>query len=121
MRKLFLSLAIIAGSLTFFSCADDLDAQEINPVNVETRNSANDIILSESQQSALNHIYNFCVQNYAKEIGEAAYIFENPTNSEKIAVIRFCDYCLDGGDTICEMWQWDEIRDFVWPDGYGKF
>lgn len=121
MRKLFLSVALICAAVFNSSCADDLEAQEIQPVQVETRNAESTIFLTEIQQRALDKIYNFCVEFYEKEIGEAAYLFERPTNEEKIAVVRFCDYCCDNGDTICEIPDYDEIREILWPNGYGKF
>ncbi len=113
MKKLFLSLALIAGSLVCFSCADDLEAQE----KVETRSN-----LTIIQQKALNYMYKFCVDNFSEELKQASYDFENPTNEEKISVIRFCDYCLDEkGDFLCEQSEYDEIREILWPNGFGEF
>jgi hypothetical protein len=122
MRKLFLSVALICAAVFNSSCADDLEAQEIVVTEkVETRQSESTIFLTEIQQGALNKIYDFCVEFYGKELGEAAYLFERPTNEEKIAVIRFSDYCCDNGDTICEIPDYDEIREILWPNGYGEF
>ena len=122
MRKIiWYVFAVICVGLNS-SCADDLDAQEIIvPEKAETRQPESTIKLTEIQQRALNKIYDFCVEFYSKELGEAAYLFENPTTEEKIAVVRFCDFCIDQGDTICEIPDYDEIREILWPDGYGVF
>ena len=119
MRKFWWS-ALICLAVINCSCSDDLDAQEFQPIQAETRNP--DVIkLTEIQQKALDIVYAYCAEFYKKELGEAAYVFECPTNEEKVAVIRFCDYCIDKGDEICEIPEFDYIRDIIWPDGYGVF
>ena len=121
MKKLFLSMAIFAVGINFISCADDLDAQEIFvPEKAETRQTESTKI-TKIQQKALDEIYKFCVESYGKELEKKSYNLENPTNEEKIAVIKYCDYELDQGDYICEMPEYDEIREILWPYGYGIF
>ena len=122
MRKIIWWSALICLAVVNYSCADDLDAQEIQPNLTETRNAESTIILAEKQQSALNYLYEYCVENFSKELGEAAYIFVEPTNEEKIAVVRFVDYCLDNtGDFLCEIPAYDDVKEILWPDGFGVF
>lgn len=119
MRKLFFAMAIFAVGFNLISCADDLEAQEIT--ETKTRIS-DDIKLSELQQKSLNWLYFNCAQKYAKEISAVGLVFENPTNEQKLQVIRFCDYFCDyTGKYVCEFPEYDDVREILWPNGFGDF
>lgn len=40
---------------------------------------------------------------------------------EKRDVIRKADMADDAGDVLAEMPEYDDVKSFVWPNGYGKF
>ena len=118
MKKLFLSLALIAGSLMVCSCADDLEAHE----EMKTRNQENTIILSEAQKKSLDWLYFNCATQYAQEISAVGLVFINPTIDEEVQVVRFCDYfCDETGKYVCEFPEYDDVKEILWPDGFGEF
>lgn len=46
---------------------------------------------------------------------------ENISLFEKRDVIRKADMADDAGDVLAEMPEYDDVKNFVWPNGYGKF
>ena len=92
-------------------------------VNARPAQIISDIYLSESQQIALNAIYDFCVEAYSEELESTNYAgIVNPSNREKIAVVRYCEFRFDpSGDSFLEIDGYEDIEEILWPDGFGNF
>ena len=121
MRKAIILTAAVLCAVAVSSCSDETEAME--SVNARPAQIISDIYLSESQQVALNAIYDYCVEAYSEELESTNYAgIVNPSNREKIAVVRYCEFRFDpSGDSFIEMDGYEDIEEILWPDGFGNF
>ena len=121
MRKVMIITAAVLCAAVVSSCSDETEAME--SVNARPAQIISDIYLSERQQIALNAIYDFCVEAYSEELESTNYAgIVNPSNREKIAVVRYCEFRFDpSGDSFIEMDGYEDIEEILWPDGFGNF
>lgn len=121
MKKAMFFTAAVLCAVAVSSCSDETEAME--SVSARPAQVVSDIYLSESQQIALNSIYAFCVNAYSEELESTKFSgIVNPSNSEKIAVVRYCEFRFDpSGDSFLEMDGYEDIEEILWPDGFGNF
>ena len=121
MKKVMFFAAAVLCAVAVSSCSDETEAME--SVNARPAQVVSDIYLSKSQQTALNAIYDYCVEAYSEELESTNYAgIENPSNREKIAVVRYCEFRFDpSGDSFLEIDGYEDIEEILWPDGFGNF
>lgn len=121
MKKVMIFTAAVLCAVAVSSCSDETEAME--SVSARPAQVVSDIYLSESQQIALNAIYDYCVEAYSEELASTNYAgIVNPSNREKIAVVRYCEFRFDpSGDSFLEMDGYEDIEEILWPDGFGNF
>ena len=105
MKKIILSVCIV---LSLCGCSDEQSS--LSPVS--------DIV-----ESSVFPVYykSLCVvYDYARAFMGDSVSSDYPSVEYMLAYIRIADLTDDSGDYIPEIPEYDDIRDILWPNGYGN-
>ena len=94
------------------SCTEKSDSLFNEPEVIETR-------YTSEQMEYLREFYEFCLTFYIEQI-PAYMITEEPTTEDMISVVRYCDLLDRSGDIFPEIDGYYEIKNILWPNGYGN-
>ena len=105
----FMKKIIIVCSLLIFavSCNEAKDSITEQPVSTE--------VASYGFQKSFDVVYKASCELLGIPCDETLSLIR------KRDIIREADMKDVAGDILPEMPEYDDVRDFVWPDGYGKF
>lgn len=113
MKKLLFSVLLCA---LCASCSQDF-SDDVSPSRAKAELS---VPYTDRQVASAIVIYDVCVQFYWDELPDNLR-FERADMEQMLRVIRFCDAIDASGDVLCEMCEYEDICDLLWPNGYGVF